>query len=219
MLRTECNKCVFLESDNCNIGKPIFTDEAGSICTKGFCRHKRLNGKIEEITLEENKISLIILSKDNNIDDINKTIVSVLDYADFIKQIIVVLNNAEKNKQIETMEALIKHNVLWNLENSLLDKDTYIFNLIDIGSKSVVNSWFLPIVAGDSLKHSEIECIKKYFQDTMDNFLCIIFDKNDPLKVVLNKFAFKDLFGNIGEPCFDKIKRFNDWESVCKQIN
>jgi hypothetical protein len=209
------------------LNKPLVTI-ASQQCTEGYCRHKRSksyvkDGEGTEATLrrvikEENKLTLMILHLENHKKKLEKTLKSIENDSDFINEVVVVTNNFKTRQLRGLVKKLSSLKIRWTLSNMKIDYEVNPFEFAHNAADQVKNHWFLPVNSGELVDHTKMLELSSLIGHTNDNYVAFYFSLEDPLKVVANKFAFKEMEGHIGEPWFDKVKRFDNWKDVCRQI-
>lgn len=226
MLKTLCNNCTFLLEDKCIFDKTILQKEK-IYYALGLCRHKRNQEWLDKdsnytpsyrIGVEESKITVIIIATDNDAAKTNFT----LNYLDnpLIDEVIILTKNTTKEYCDSIQEQLKKTNK-WQIDNLQISDDEFVFKpdiLIDYSSRLISNHWFIPLINGDMIDNRLVDQFYHYSKDINNNFVALLIDENDPIHMLINKYAFIELSGNAEKHWIDKLKQFDNWRDICLTI-
>ncbi len=216
-----------MDQTGCRLDKPVFILLKDQF-TEGYCRHKRMEKWLESndandllslkesVKKEESAVSVIVLAFNSDPSFLKDTVDSILNNASFMSHIIVV-TKCEGDELKEKMEIVNNSGIQWSLDNlkenapSNLELVNYIFRLVK-------NNWFYVVEDGDIITGGVADDIYDELCSE-SNIAAIYREDNDPLKLLINKHAFAQLGGNDKTPWFDKIKTFDNWKEVCRQIS
>jgi hypothetical protein len=226
--QTACEGCIFKENALCNLGKKTHVENEIQ-CINGFCRHKRgykwlskqfptnivpSSNEIKKvIDHEEQRISAIILLKST--DEIENVINHLLKNK-IVKQIILACKQTTQEEILKIATFLSQCKIEWTIdnvvdENLVEDKDA-----IGYASRLLKNNWFVTIQNDELFDPQLFNLASKQFSKN-NNIMCIKHDKC-PF-VLINRFCFYDLSGNNDGLFIDKIKKFENYNNICKIIS
>lgn len=180
----------------------------------GYCRFQRKNkpSSLSEFYDQESKCSLILPT--NNLYDIESILNSVQQNKDQVNQV-VIINQGSHTEEYNTVliDALAECKIPYMYEN-LLEDDHGIDSLVNRAVKHVQNNWF--IVCNS---YMDTRLIQEYLKllKGQENNVCALY--SDSPCMCINKWAFKQLLGNVEKPWFDKLKEFENWQDACIKIS
>lgn len=235
-LRTSCQGCVFAgKNTECGINRPVYLDEYfAQQSTDGFCFYKRdlkwsysqdhIHGDVIKalatINKENSTLSAIIVMPECNLIGLNDTITDLNKNTSFLKEVIVITQNIKPKDEELLLTFLTKNSVFpWKLEKVLHERPVESLGLLNYaGHLLAKGTWFLGLEAGDCMLTGHISLVEKEATNIYNQKLMFYFDLNDPVKCFYATQAFKELQGHSELPLIDKLKTFDNWESVCQQI-
>lgn len=229
-LKTSCKGCIF-QGESCDKGIPVFI-ENGIQHTNGFCSIKRgkrwkaeLGGEsVDKAISRENK-SLCMIVIDTEDYGFKATIPMVENYLGEIGRDIRYVN-------INNIIFVTKSN-----DNNFIKDQASMMSNANFGCK-----WHLEVLSDDSYSHDQMVDFVAMLPKESDNLLVVTntleFDLNqlksafynmssgsnivahiwDKHNYLINKFAYKNLLGNAEENIVEKIKKFDNWRSVCVEM-
>lgn len=219
MLVTSCNKCIFLEGSECTAGLSIEYDNIHSCFSrKGFCNIKRQSNWANNLQsdtliaalLEECKVSII-----NTIESDSKTFLvkmieqseKLFEFDHRIKDICFCCISHSPKYYKFLVESISKCKFPWSLK--IINKDDQEINNTDLLHAAVDNiktNWFYNISEPDE-RHQEFlyQAIESVLiKHPPNQYYFVGIGPNQSL--FTNKFAFKELSGNVTKPFIDKVK-------------
>lgn len=209
-IRTNCKGCVFNTNDSCSVGKK---NENNFI--DGFCSIKRQTSvDLEDIMKEEQKLSCILLAKTS---ETCKVLDFIHAYQDVFDQFIILSVNYKKQDLINIVEFAKDKKINITSENVHTHETYEDHTFIDALIRHVKNNWFIVLEPHDVLNYRIIRKIK--MSDIIDrNMVCGYFNKDNTLKILVNKFAFQQVKGNQDMPFLIKIQDFENWDDKCFKL-
>lgn len=203
--------------------------------TEGLCGHKRTLDWISDRVLdpdfatsrildyvngEYRTLSLLVVMPDSSdIKALNETIHGCVDDTGMLRQVVISTRNPNVDDDKRLLEYL-NDNVTksWTIDAIRREDDINLFAMANYSARTVKNFWFLPIMAGDTLRPKQIEEVYDSLGDPFTNWMAFYFDDEDQFKVVANTVAFTAMEGHYDMPWLKKVQEFDNWESVCKKI-
>lgn len=219
IVTTRCSECVF-NKKTCSIGRENFSYNEYKF-TEGYCRFKRIEEKsLNQIIEEENRLCIIILITDFNVEKFIDTLDSVKKYA---TEIIVSVLDAKREYIQEVVNELKKSGAKWKLNNINSKAETEPLTDLYLVDRTIQYSenanWFLTLFSGDILSDKTFMFFRNMISGKQNNALIFYFNEKDHIRIITNKLAFIEIAGNMGISFFDKINKFNNKDKLCIQIN
>lgn len=219
LLKTNCEHCIFHQSDGCNIYKSTYIEKNHQFC-EGFCRQKRHIDFVQDnlstlqtlsvINKEEKKITLIINAIDQNYDKLYEFLDNFPKggYNSFINQVIVRTYQAN-DEQIKTIYTKINTESLTaNIVNVLIEHGNNLS--IDSVVDRVENHWFFDVSSNQELNKDLVGKIKGIFNNTNNNFGIL----ETKAGKIYSKAVFTEFDMNNELPIEEKVKTFDNWRLI-----
>ncbi len=234
MLKTYCSGCIWrTKPEGCKLDKPVFLEDVDGVdfqFTHGFCRHKRgpnwARKNANESTThkellglidwEENILACIILFR--SMEGFERTLESILEHKMYISQVIVSINDADSDTLKAIMYKLEDSKLQWTIDSINEKEDIDDLMLVNYASRVVKPNWFMVAVSGDLISENAINTIASMMDLKQANFVGFYFHDEDNIRIVTNKFVFRQLAGNVEKPWLEKVKGHENWENVCLQL-
>jgi len=237
-LRTTCKGCVFNLKYGCFLGKTIYYDRVDlSQYLEGFCRYKRsekwLNQlfpkgshgeagqQIDKINQENNKLSVVIIHLNNTIEQLEKTIKSLLCH-DIIKEVVVISKEETDDGQKEILSRFYDKGWHWQYQNlqKLEDIDnlddcgqtTWRF-MIEFGIKLAKNHWLVLLNSGVEINQNDPSTLLNQL-NYIDNSYVGFWDSCGQKQLFFSNDIYKAMKGDEELPWLEKLSQFSNGKEV-----
>lgn len=220
MLKTKCNNCVFSNNLSCLLKKTTMV--ADGQYTLGFCRQKRNNNWVRNVNLtslsnqvrkiqdEEGEVDIVIIG--HNIDGVKITARSINK-----KRFVIVVLFDERESDVANLANYLNDlGLKWTIRN--VKEAILVENVPYVALNDLKHNWFYTVHSGNLVDDDTLYFIKETLKGLDDNTVCFYHKEDDPIQIIVNKFAFNELDGNFDKMWFEKVKEFSNWKEVCKPI-
>jgi hypothetical protein len=214
-IMTRCRSCIFKTVSGCSLGKAIYRDENREQLIDGYCRIKRTKPKtLNEINVHESSLTVVVIAMDDDTIGLFDTIRSLRSST--VKTISILTTSKDTSFLNDIKDYIMRMKKGWHIEifNERVDD----LSAIDSIAESIKTNWFYTIYAGDIITDEQAITIQAFLSDIHNNALCMYHNEEDNIRLVVNKFAFIEIFGNSEEPWFTKVRSFDNWREFCRKI-
>jgi len=177
----------------------------------------------EQTLKYETRLSFkIIVFLETNIDDLKKTLLSVIrqDYAPAKVDIIRPKNCTIRPKAV--IDVLNKVNIpcKWQIHNQLIQHTT--LQSIHYAQRSDNYNYYVSCKSGYKLPHNLFSAITNYVIDNLEQFACILLPKYSEYNGLVVPKSVHEYWYFVGDPNKNMIENIKDWEcqenqQVCKK--
>lgn len=208
-IKTKCNKCVFLGSDN-SCGLEYDTEEdKGKVFTNNYCRFKRATSvSYKDILDQEKTLALVVNMFHIPEDKLIKTLKKQIPLLDNINEIVIGANCSYSQDTINKIKQIfLGTDKTWSIRIFKIEEEEPTDEAIEhYCAKDIKNSsWFMYSDISFDIDYSLIDKFLEESQ-TEKRFLEIRANKSS----IKNIFAFNDVGGNYNKPFKDKIDEYEN---------
>lgn len=234
LLRTLCEGCFFKRLTNgCKLGKDTYFEE-GRQFTGGFCNHKVTVEQARSasrdfvelaktVDIDTSKLSIIILNLDNNLRNLLASVRSIKEANNrFVCQVILVCRQAGPSYMRKAFKMINALKVPWNINNLTPEPNEELDDILvsDFASQEVKCTWFTVLKAGERISQSHINQVYAQLSlGNVKNYMAFYVDEESINGLYVNTIAYNVMDGHVGGTWMNKVKEFDNWKKVCKQLN